>query len=195
MTSASQVTFGALAFVPIVGTWSPSGAPKFWKRPAERTPSLTGTVPAPAAELPQWQTPSWVASLGANVRRLQQFERGWDGPGSLPIDQSAISTAIELVMRALAGVDHARAPHLAPCADGSLIVEWRSRIALLEMTIIQDKTVDIWVKERATGRELEAEDEAARVLFARWAPRLASVIDHVSHVPPETGYRFDQIAA
>jgi hypothetical protein len=160
---------------------------------AEKPPYI-GAVGAfaPDASLPKRMSetipiPDWKSLLEANARSLSALREGWDGPSSIPVSERLLARAIFYVQSSLEGVpSDAAAPRLVPGGDGSVQVEWHARNGELEFDIDDQGNLSIWGRDHLSGVEFSGENEKALALFYRWAPRVASRLRDVSHVPPET---------
>lgn len=152
-------------------------------RPNVRANSGWMTLALGFAEIIKVQpTADWQKLLGANVSRLKSLKPGWDGPGSLPVNQKLLGDAVDMVRSALAGLSQAAVPYLVPAGDGSLQIEWHERHAELELELLSDGQRSIFFRDHLTGAELAADGPEASNLFHHWARWVASQPDDVCYV-------------
>lgn len=137
----------------------------------------------------------WELVLSSRAQRLASLGRGWDGPGSIPINKSVLRRAAALAADALSGVRDASAPCLVPGGDGSLQIEWHEIHGELELDIAADGKLSLWGKNHLTSGEFEGEDDEALALFYRWAPWIASQAVDVDHEPDKAADPVLDIAA
>ncbi|GAA5264415.1 hypothetical protein ACOSOMT5_P0838 [Acidiphilium sp. MT5] len=117
----------------------------------------------------------WMRKLLKNVNRLRGLSHGWDGPESLPIDNSLLNLAATLIRTALSSLgSSAQAPFVVPLATGDIQVEWHVLRGELEFELRSDGDASIWVRDHGTDNEFEEEGFKAINLFMLWAPRLAA---------------------
>lgn len=120
------------------------------------------------------ELPDWQKAVVGRLSRLRGLTSGWDGPLSLPISDAAITLASRLIDVVFKDIDHPAPPSAVPFADGSLQLEWRLVDLRAEFAIASDLTVSFWALDRTNAHEVEAEDQAAKELFLKWAHRMTA---------------------
>ncbi len=130
--------------------------------------------------------PRWVDVLASRTQRILRLSRGWDGPGSEPVQPRLLDEAIRILRDALVGVRNAAAPYLIPGGDGSIQIEWHEKSGELELDLAADGSHSIWIRDYRSGEEIEGENDRALALFSRWAARVASISDDENYVPRST---------
>jgi hypothetical protein len=126
----------------------------------------------------------WSFKLSRDIDRLRKLSRGWDGPRSLPIDDSLLNRVAALVRQSLAplGKD-ARAPFVVPLPSGGVQLEWHTARGELEFELAANGTATIWVRDHGTNHEFETEGAKALNQFMLWASWMASERLDVVDVP------------
>ncbi len=127
--------------------------------------------------------PQWREVFSARLERLRGLSRGWDGPGSIPVEGRLLRQAVQLVMEALAGSRKASAPSLVPGGDGSIQIEWHTKLGEIEFDLAVNGKRSIWIHDRLTGKEIEGENERALALLFRWAAWYSKIPDNVADAP------------
>ena len=127
--------------------------------------------------------PPWAFDLSVRSSRIVNLTDGWDGPRSVHINQQLIEKAQRIIKDALMPARRPSAPYLVPGGDGSLQIEWHTRLGDIELDLSPTGEVYLWGKSGASGDEFEADDEKALDLFSRWASRIAEAMDNERYVP------------
>jgi hypothetical protein len=117
---------------------------------------------------------------------VRGLKDGWDGPGSIAIKKNIIELAENIVKDALQSARQPSAPYIVPGGDGSIQVEWHTKLGELELDLSPNGEAFVWCKNRISNDEFEAEDERALALFARWASWIAEKVDNEGNVPPSS---------
>jgi hypothetical protein len=126
----------------------------------------------------------WNIKLSNNVDRLRKLSRGWDGPYSLPINNSLLNRVTALIRESLACLgSNARAPFVVPLPNGGVQVEWHVARGELEFELAADGKASIWIRDHGTNDEFETEGAKALNQFMLWAARLAAEQPNDANVP------------
>jgi hypothetical protein len=147
------------------------------------TPSYVQTTSRTTAICLVKVEPPWAYELSERAKKIKQLKNGWDGPKSIPVDKSLIAEAETLVSSVLMSVRRPSAPYLAPGGNGTVQIEWHTKLGEIELELSPEGTASIWVRNRLSKEEFEGEDETAFALFSRWAPWVAKAIDDENDVP------------
>ncbi len=150
---------------------------------------------APRAATLSGVEPEWRDVFSARIERLRGLSRGWDGPGSVPVQGRLLLQAVQIVMEALGGSRKASPPSLVPGGDGSLQIEWHTELGEIEFDLAVNGRRSIWIHDRLTGEEIEGEDERALTLLSRWAAWYSKIPDNVADVPVSPYTSFFGVAA
>lgn len=122
--------------------------------------------------------PPWAFDLFVRAGRIAALPDGWDGPQSVQIGRAIISKAENLIQYALLSARRPTAPYLVPGGDGSLQIEWHTKVGEIELDLSPNGEVSLWGRSDSWGAEFEAEDDKALELFARWATQIADTLEN-----------------
>jgi hypothetical protein len=146
-------------------------------RPNMVSPAYDLVLPTigPMARTEMVPAAPWSIKLSRNIDRLRKLPRGWDGPRSLPIDNSLLNRVTALIRESLSPLGNdALAPFIVPLPNGGVQVEWHTARGELEFELAVNGTATIWVRDHGTNYELETEGAKALNQFMLWASWLAS---------------------
>lgn len=137
--------------------------------PRPRPASLRSASKGIGADAPEWR--KVARERLANICRYQD---GWDGVGSKGISEELTSKADRVLEIAFNGVPFPAPPSAAPCADGSLLLDWWLVDTRFELMIEPNGALEAWALDRGTGHEASADGPAAIDLLRKWAGRLTA---------------------
>ena len=103
-------------------------------------PDKTGGLPADFVEVIE------------AIREIEVLRPGWDSYGAFPLNDRAVSPAIDL---ALAGIGRGQKPRIVPLPTGGLGLRWVSDAAELEIDVGPDGSASALFENHATGAEEE----------------------------------------
>jgi hypothetical protein len=87
----------------------------------------------------------WAADVSARLRHLIGLEVGWDGYRGVPTKEDVAQFAATLLSQI--AIFSTPAPALVPLSSGGLQIEWHTRQADIEISILAPFTVEAWVSD------------------------------------------------
>jgi hypothetical protein len=96
---------------------------------------------------------TWLQPVANRLSHLAQLQDGWDGPGTLGVDEGVVLRAFETL--ALVATEKTRAPSISPGQDGSLQLAWYAREFELEIDIPRSGNPTASLYEHESGEESE----------------------------------------
>jgi hypothetical protein len=98
----------------------------------------------------------WIHPILDRLVHLTQLQDGWDGPGTLRVDETVIAKTLETVaLIATIATERTRVPSISPGQDGSLQLAWYAREFELEIDIPRSGNPSASLYEHGSGEEWE----------------------------------------
>ncbi len=111
---------------------------------------------SPKSVLPKI-TPSMPSVLRKRIQEIERLEAGWDSYSASPISNKAIKASISLLTQIShkLGSRFVEDVFIAPCADGSIQLEWELNSKELILKMVSNGKQDLYLFVSSSGEERE----------------------------------------
>lgn len=152
----------------LVERYRPVESPKYVGDERALKPFDTKLGPNLIVETTVPPNPKFVEAL-FKLHELKALPLNWDGYGAQRVNERAFRPALALIIQA---VNRCHAPAIVPLSDGGLGLRWEEAGKALELDVLPDCKIEVFMGGEKIGDDLEPEEpidlDTAQELVCRY---------------------------